>query len=63
MTKKIEKLEIEKIKPYLKNAKKAGEYMLEHEATWERIECAPDGPLLSREKIADMIWQKIQNIL
>ena len=48
---------------YLKNAKKAGEYMLEHEATWERIECAPDGPLLSREKIADIIWQKIQNIL
>lgn len=48
---------------YLKNSKKAGEYMLSREASWERIECAPEGDLLPREEIADEIWEKVKSLI
>lgn len=30
---------------------------------WERIACAPKGELLSREEIAEHIWNKVKNII
>ncbi len=31
--------------------------------TWERIACAPKGALLSREVIAELVWEKVRGIL
>ncbi|MES2059943.1 MAG: dTMP kinase [Patescibacteria group bacterium] len=44
---------------YLRNSKRAGEYMLGREISWVRVECAPAGDLLPREEIADAIWEKL----
>ena len=48
---------------YLKNSKEAGKYMLGRESSWVRIDCAPQGELLSRESIHNLIWEKIKGIV
>lgn len=48
---------------YLANSKAAGIYMTSKEDSWRRIECAPDGALLPREKIHEIIWNKLKDIL
>lgn len=48
---------------YLANSKAAGVYMTSKEDSWRRVECAPDGSLLPREKIHEIIWNKLKDIL
>ncbi len=48
---------------YLANSKAAGIYMSTREDSWQSIECAPQGNLLSREAIADIIWEKVSHML
>ncbi len=48
---------------YLKNSKEAGKYMLSHEAAWQKVECAPEDVLLSREAIHGLIWDKLSPMI
>lgn len=48
---------------YLKNSKEAGEFMISRENFWTKIICAPDGALLSIEKIHEMIWEKVSGMI
>ncbi|MFA6050843.1 MAG: dTMP kinase [Candidatus Paceibacterota bacterium] len=48
---------------YLANSKAAGVYMTSKEASWQRVDCAPEGQLLTREAIHELIWEKVSPML
>lgn len=48
---------------YLKNSKEAGEYMYSRENFWTKVDCAPEGKLLSIDEISEIVWQKVSGII
>ena len=55
--------EYEKDPDFLRNSKITGDWLSETQENWERIDCAPNGALLSERKINDEIYNKIINFI
>ncbi len=48
---------------YLHNSKVAGKYMLGRESFWQKVDCAPEGKMLSIEEIHEKIWKEIVGLI
>lgn len=48
---------------YLRNSKVAGKYMVSKETFWKKVDCAPEGKLLSIDEIHEKIWGELEEIL
>ncbi|MEW6355300.1 MAG: thymidylate kinase [Planctomycetota bacterium] len=48
---------------HLRNAESAYCRLAEQNDNWVRIECAPEGRLLSEQQIAKMVWKEVEEIV
>ena len=48
---------------HLEQARKSAQKMVAESNNWYRVDCAPQGALLSREEINDMIYKEVKKIL
>lgn len=53
----------EKDKKHLDAARESALKIIKQGNAWERIVCAPKGELLSREEIAEQIWNQVKKVL
>jgi len=48
---------------YLKNSRESAIWLAKQEKNWKQIDCAPEGEILTREEIHEMIYGKVKRIL
>ena len=48
---------------HLMNAKRSALNLVKEENNWLNIQCAPQGELLAIEKIEELVWREVENII